>query len=459
MMRMRDENRQSAQTRAYWIMAFLVINMILIQKGNPNPGSRLATLAAMTESQTFCIDDYINPPLAWTNDWARRPDGHYFSNKPPGPMLIGYPVFRAVDFWITRGLQNSEARFLTRRRNLPIYNWVLSFIFQILPFAWISWKILSWLARKGYSEAALSYSAIAILFGNTASVLMNTYFGHGIAAWCLLAMAFFWIDGKFGMAGFCAGLGAVSDYGALLVLAVSLVFILKLGSSPFKAFVLGMTVPLVFGFWYFTACYGKPWLTALQFENPTYLETNGDHPLLLGMFHLRPRLSALEGLLFGSSRGLLFTQPWVLVLLAAFVLQPPAYRTANSWAMMRLSFIVSFVVLLWFNCSFNGWHGGLMIGPRYLSIIFPVFGWLAAEILDRAGPRTQLLLWLALLVSVLLSALIFSTTLYAPPEELLWNYLIRVFNFIPGPTSTLRFLFFLSVFSLAVWRTHKPKIQ
>src|ERR1041385_5650736 len=120
----------------YWTILFLIINIAMPQKGNPNPASRLAAMAAFCETRTFQIDDYtLERPLGWTNDWSRGPDGHFYSNKAPGPILIGLPVFWLIDQWVTAGATTPEARFLRRRMNLPVYNQFLSILFQIIPFA------------------------------------------------------------------------------------------------------------------------------------------------------------------------------------------------------------------------------------------------------------------------------------------------------------------------------------
>ena len=119
----------------YWVAAFVALNLILPQPGNENPASRLATMAAMTESHTLHIDDYVKGPLRWTNDWCRAPDGHYYSNKAPGPMLIGYPFFWLLDRLVVQPRGSPVDQILTRQNALPLYNGVLSILLQVLPMA------------------------------------------------------------------------------------------------------------------------------------------------------------------------------------------------------------------------------------------------------------------------------------------------------------------------------------
>src|ERR1035437_7141665 len=95
----------------YWIALFVICNVLFPQKGNPNPGSRPAAMAAFCDTRTFAIDAYVSTPLSWTNDWALSSNGHYYSNKAPGPMIIGLPLFWLVDAWVIAGASTASERF------------------------------------------------------------------------------------------------------------------------------------------------------------------------------------------------------------------------------------------------------------------------------------------------------------------------------------------------------------
>ena len=166
-----------------WLAIFLAANLFISLPNNTNPRSRLATLCAMAEDQSFRIDNYQN----LTTDWARTPNGHYYSNKAPGPMLLGYPVFWAVDRMLNHNQPDRARRDHTRLE----YSWllfkVLSVLFQVIPFFALVVIALQWLESRGVSRPALHVSCVAMLFGNTATLFMNTYFGHAMAANCVLA--------------------------------------------------------------------------------------------------------------------------------------------------------------------------------------------------------------------------------------------------------------------------------
>lgn len=76
-----------------WAVAFLILNLVNTQDGGPNAVSRFLTLRAMSEEGTFRIDKRIGA----TSDWSMTPAGHYYSNKAPGPMLLGFPAFFVID--------------------------------------------------------------------------------------------------------------------------------------------------------------------------------------------------------------------------------------------------------------------------------------------------------------------------------------------------------------------------
>ena len=125
-------------------------------------------MAAMTEPTYLpCGIDPVAGTAAWTNDWARTSDGHYYSNKAPGPMLLGWPVFALVDAAVTRGIPDASERDLRRRARLPDYNIVLCLILQILPMAGVTAWALRWLSVHHVEPQALHFSALAMLFGQT----------------------------------------------------------------------------------------------------------------------------------------------------------------------------------------------------------------------------------------------------------------------------------------------------
>ena len=100
------------------------------------------------------------------------------------------------------------------------------------------------------------------------------------------------------------------------------------------------------------AAFGSPFRTSIATMNPAFVE----HGAALGIFHL-PRLDALWGITFSPYRGLFYLAP--IAFLALIGIRD------------RLV-LAAFALLLLLNASFNGWHGGYAIGPRYLIPAIPL---------------------------------------------------------------------------------------
>lgn len=410
---------------SYWIGFFLFANLAFWQPGNPNPGSRLAALAAFVEQGNFHIDAYVTGPVAWTNDWAKAPDGHYYSNKAPGPMILGLPFFVLVDRALIQGLPTRAERDARRRQQLPLYNWVLCALLQVIPFAVLSMRHLRRL-QHAISPDALGFAALALLFGNTVSLLMNTYFGHAMTAVWTLAALYALERRAFGWLGFAAGWAALSDYTGLplFVVLVSGALAMK-GNRRERIWPLakGLLLPAVIWSVYHIQCFGRPWRLALQFQSPQFVDA-ASYPVW-GILEWAPNLHHFLTLLFGPSRGILFTQPWLLIILGVRLKRYFQSRESLLEPLEWLS-VMGFVALLLLNSAFNGWHGGETIGPRYLSAIFPCLALLAGQCMDQFHPLFRRLLWWGLSASLLFYILVFSSTLYVPVGQRLWPFLINV---------------------------------
>jgi hypothetical protein len=153
----------------------------------------------------------------------------------------------------------------------------------------------------------------------------------------------------------------------------------------------------------------------------------------------------VKELLFGPTRGILVTQPWVF--LATFgalggLFWKGKEKFRRHFPVILLT-VLGGIFLLWMNAGFNGWHGGRSAGPRYLCIVFPMFGILAAYAYDFFGRTGRFLLGLGVALAVLLRGLIYCESALSGPEYPLWSfyggYLLRHWN--QGPA--LSFLLFL----------------
>jgi hypothetical protein len=112
--------------------------------------------------------------------------------------------------------------------------------------------------------------------------------------------------------------------------------------------------------------FGSPLSIASVYTNPKEIYRVPERQNLWGTFSFLPYPTFVVSLLFGPSRGILFTQPWVLVLFGCvfFVRRDRELLAASLFTGLALG------ALVWMNGGFGGWHAGWTIGPRYLSLAF-----------------------------------------------------------------------------------------
>jgi hypothetical protein len=418
--------RLRANPASHWCVLFLVLSVTVDNHlNNANPYARYATLEAIAEDHSLAIDEYQSA----TCDWARRPGGHYYSNKAPGPTLLAVPFHLPVDAMVVAHAKDRKERDARRKEARDAVLSYLAIALQALPFALVVLLAAEALAKRGVSRPAIELAALAMLFGNTASLLMNMFFGHGMAALFTLAVALAMLERRLFWAGMFFGLDVLTDYGSALFLPVLGLMIGFSGPPGFRArlrqlarFALGGLAPLLVFAAYHSYCFGGPFTLPNKYQNPVFVEHGGRS--LWGVIDFVPSWPVAKALLFGSGRGMWLTQPWVLVLIAVFAL---LVWTRRPWG-DRLSAIRGvvpfalggFAVLFFMNASFGGWHGGVCPGPRYLSAIFPVFGFALGLAYDKLPRALRGLLWLTVLPSLVLFVLIWAGDPGIWPQHEIW---------------------------------------
>ena len=386
---------------APWAIAFILLNVLVSQDGESNAGSRYATLQAMTEHHSFQIDTLSNYK-EYTGDWSRAPNGHIYSNKAPGPMFVAFPIA-----WVLSTLMHHKPFGMGAKSLVCLFT-------QVIPFAIVVLLLGDALEEAGVSLAARNLAAVAMLFGNTADLFLNNLFGHGMAALFVLVMALGFVKRRWEWAGFGFGFAVLSDYGAGFLGPPLLLAVLWVGRQSFwkslGRFILGGVLPGALWVGYHWSCFGSPFALPMRYTNPEVLDPGP--PFLL----FRSAAIWLE-LLVGPHRGILFTQPWVYVVLASvFLIGRKEYRS--------IAFVVTigFLGVLGMNAGFSGWHGGATAGPRYMALIFPAFGFLIGAVYDRMRIAGKSLLFATVAAAVFLRMLIYCDILYAMPDTNLWKY-------------------------------------
>jgi hypothetical protein len=421
-----------------WMVLLAALSLANWHDGGLNASSRFAAIQALVEDHSFRIDPY----RAWTEDWARAPDGHIYSNKAPAPMFLAAPFA-----WLFDRVKVAAHRPLTEPG--IVYKTAISVLLQVIPYCLLTLAAVGWLKRQGASYAALNFAVVALLFGNTLSLFLNLYVGHPIAGWALLAMFLCLTRRNYLGAGALFGLAALSDYGTIFIALPFAISALMLESETSRArrlgaIALGGLVPALIWIWYHTECFGTPWALPMQFQNPRFVESAAEQTRLWGIATPIPDWRVFLKLCFGAQRGILFTQPWMWVLVFAIVslgLQGKFNRELKAWLVLSFGGLFG---LLWMNAGFNGWMAGASAGPRYLSIIFPCIAVLAGLLYDRLPQPTRALLWATLAYSVFFRIVAFATTPLTETEDGLWSYFLYYFTERPHP------LFRLAIFASAL---------
>jgi len=439
---------------SHWCLLFLVLSITVDNHvNNANPYARYATLQAIAEDHSLNIDAYQSA----TCDWARLPGGHFYSNKAPGPTLLAIPFHLPVDAMVVAHAKDRKERDARRKEARDAVLSYLSITLQVIPFVLLVLLSAEALARRGVSRRAIELAALAMLFGNTASLLMNLFFGHGMAALFTLALALAMLERRLFWAGLFFGLDVLTDYGSALFAPVLGAMILFSGPPEWRTrlrqlarFGLGGLGPLfVFGA-YHAHCFGGPFTLPNKYQNPVFVEAGGR--ALWGVIDFVPSWPIAKALLFGMGRGLWITQPWVLVLTVVFATllwakklwgeRLPAIRAVLPLA------LGGFAVLFFMNASFGGWHGGVCPGPRYLSAIFPVFGFGLGLVYDRLPKALRALLWLTVLPSIVLFVCIWAGDPAIWPQHEIWVRCKEVFFKFGLVSSYLRLTWLVFAFAV-----------
>jgi hypothetical protein len=399
------------------VMAFILITLINRGHGGTNEMSRMATLRAMSIDHTFTI----NPYKDWTMDWARK-DQNYFSNKAPGPAFIAFPLFFISDQFIKAFSSTSEFKSSSPgsfRRT------TISFIHQLLPYVILCLLIVFWMKKNLYSNSSIISFSVMALYGNTNSLLMNSYFGHGQAALFTLAMFFSLRLRKYTLVGLFFGMALLTEYSAALLLPGLIIFILYFEKKLLKSIkdvCIGGVMPGILWCWYHYSITGSIFSIPAKYQNPEFLTQEGPKELLYGIFSFPDPYVILE-LLFGTSRGLLFTQPWFLVVLVLPILLLKKIKRKEERGLYLYS-LFTFTLLVCVNASFNNWHAGAIAGPRYISLIFPASAFVFIFAYDQISQFQKKILFITISISVIFFILIQGATVLAPPGTPVWTWAV-----------------------------------
>jgi hypothetical protein len=304
--------------------------------------------------------------------------GHFYPNKAPGTQLLAVPAYFAV-FHLERLLGiDPDAHW-----PLTVNAWLTSALSVGLVAALgvaLFYRVAG--ALGGSSSEAL-IATIAFAFGTIYFPHATFLMEHDVAATALLAAFYLLFRIRSGLtqagalrAGLAVGAAVLVTHTLLPIVALLALYLASAnaGRHPrvWLRFGAGLALPVVIGAAYDQIAFGSVWATSYQFENPLFQ----DHGKVLGLFG-RPQLDVVALLLISPFRGLFVTSPVLLAGVGALM----AWLAGTTRRAEALLFLTTGLFLVLVNSSFNGWHGGYTIGPRYL---IPAVPFLALPILSAA---------------------------------------------------------------------------
>lgn len=295
-------------------------------------------------------------------------EGHFYVNKAPGlsfaaaaPYLLARPMLTGVE---SEGLRLTLAHYLSAAS------------INALALGGIAVLMFLFGCRFGVEE---HWSVIVALLVALATPLLpygTMLFAHVPSAFLYL-LAFYLVGGgqpRSGAAGVAVSAAGSMNY-VLIPLAILPAGFLWWHKRELRAVgrYLAGALPVAVGMMvYHARAFGSPFRTAVAQTKSEFL-TEGAVLGVLGS----PSLEALWGITFSPYRGLFFLSPFLLIAVVWIARLPRGERLVAG------TVVAAFFLL---NVSFNGWHGGYTVGPRYLLPAVPFLG-LALLRVDRSAIR------------------------------------------------------------------------
>ncbi|HEX8295373.1 MAG TPA: hypothetical protein VF593_03680 [Chthoniobacteraceae bacterium] len=435
------------------------------QGGGWNQNSRFAEVRAMVEEGRFAIDNFLiyrarsesdilqrlpldhaeytlggkRHQLAWVdsaynlfpvNDQPSEPElpkgamielcssgdisyvpatGHFHPNKPPGTSLLGVP-----GYWLLLQVERALGFHPDHWFVVNVNAWLTS-VLSVGIISAFGCVLFFRLAQEfaGGNQLAALLATLSFAFGTMFLPYGTIFFDHNVTATFLVAALYFIrrSEGRaYCLAGFCAGFAAITNYVAavaVIILGVYLLLARRTSGTPrlqwrgSLLYSLGVLAPFLFICWYGWVCFGSPFRINNDFQNPLFKDPEG----ALGMFAL-PSGYVAALISVSPFRGLFFLSP---VLIMGFYGWFVWLRDKTFVAEARLC-LAMFAFFFLVNASFNGYHGGFAVGPRYL---IPALPFIALPLVTAFANWRRLTGGLAL-ISIVHQALLTITDAQSP---------------------------------------------
>lgn len=325
---------------------------------NVNELSRFQAVVSFVERGTFAIDEAIR--VMGDHQDKAAAGGHFYSNKGPGLIFAGIPVYRALRTFFPEPRSGTAAIFV----------WMRLLTVSVVCFLAIA---RFWLqaSRGGMASPSAPLVALAVAFGTPFLFYARTFFSH---AWTASLLFLSWdllrasavpmrrrrATALLAAAGFLAGWAAISEYAvAPIALLLALRAVSRRSWRALVPFAAGAAIPLSLLLAYQAVCFGSPWvLSSAREAHPAYAELLGR-----GLFGIGPPSLAIAAkYLFHPNRGVLLASPFLLWSFAGLFRW---FRSREDRADFFFTFSAVAVYVL-FLAGAPYWEGGWCLGSRYL---------------------------------------------------------------------------------------------
>ncbi len=374
-----------------------------------NQNSRLSLVRAIVEQGTLRVDTYQSS----TGDYAYY-QGHYYSDKPPGPALAGvlpYAALKAAlsspplaslitqisqspsfNATFTEGTNYGQSDSTPRDKLIGAMGRILMTVVVIcIPTAFMLCLFWKWCCQiTGRYWLSLSLT-LALAFGTTLFTYSTLFYNHALSA-TLLFISFYLLHrlkpakgpkSWLAVCGFLLGFSLISQYeSALIALLLGLYALATVSRTYWWHRILWLGVgalpALLALVVYDLLAFGTPLPIGYQYST-LWLDKHSQGFMSLTY----PHVEALWGLSFSPYRGLFFLSPFLLLALPGFYfgLRRKDYRSEAALALW------SGVAFFLFNASSVMWWGGHAFGPRYLVTCLPFVAFGVALLLREATIR------------------------------------------------------------------------
>lgn len=355
----------------FFLLAFIF--GYFYQDSGWNGNSRFDLISAIVQEGRLTIDNYQNQPGVDTGDKAFF-NGHYYSDKAPGPALIGAVLYVPL-YWMKQTF--NSARLVDVKK-------ILTYLVIGIPSALAGSLIYILCLYFSRSRFRAYLVTLTVTLGTMYFPYSIIFFSHQFSS-SLLFGAFFLIffikerqiatkNPYLFLIGLLLGWAFISEYPtAIIIIPLIAYYIYVLWGnhniSHFRSImfpILGLSIPALIQLVYNKLCFGT--FLSIGYQNLSNPQFNsGMAQGLMGIN--RPSLHVLFYMTLHPTMGIFWQSPALLfsIVGAVIVFSNRQYRVE---AILGMWIIGSYLIIL---SGYYMWWGGFALGPRDIIPILPYF--------------------------------------------------------------------------------------